>query len=198
MARPSLVALVVVPLALACEPPVSTPPAPPPVAVALFDPLATPAVVPTPNDLAFTGGDGVHLNPPDVPGESAAQASLNQYLRMLDGFPTSSTAMTTFSAPLDPASLTVGSASGSGAVTVVDTTTAMLTDAAAALSADGLALTITPAMPFAAGHRYAVLLFGKDDPAGLRGAGGAEVLASPAFYFLLSQRPTSGVGESRK
>ena len=44
-------------LAGACEPPVATPPAPPPTSVALFDPLATPAVVPTPNDFAFIGGD---------------------------------------------------------------------------------------------------------------------------------------------
>ncbi len=193
MARLSRFALVVVTLLGACEPPVRTPPAPPPISVALFDPLATPAVVPTPNDLAFTGGDGVHLNPPDVPGESAAQASLNQYLRMLDGFPTDSTAMTSFSVALDPASISVTSSSGLGAITLVDTTSAMLTAATAQLSADGTTLTIIPAAPLTAGHRYAVLLFGKNDPAGLRGAQGELVIASPSFFFLLSPNPLVGL-----
>ncbi|HEY1585784.1 MAG TPA: hypothetical protein VGH63_08845, partial [Polyangia bacterium] len=137
--------------------------------------------------------DGVHLNPPDVPGESAAQASLNQYLRRLDGFPTSSTAMTSFSVALDPASVTVTSATGLGAITLVDTTTATLTDATAQLSADGKTLTIVPAAALAAGHRYAVLLFGKNDPAGLRGAAGELVIAAPAFFFLLSPNPLVGV-----
>ncbi|HEY2748294.1 MAG TPA: hypothetical protein VGL86_26910 [Polyangia bacterium] len=193
MARSSpLVVIVVLALAGACEPPVATAPAPPPISVALFDPLATPAVVPTPNDLAFTGGDGTHLNPPDVPGESAAQASLNQYLRRLDGFPTSSTATTTFSVALDPASVTVTSPTTLGAVTLVDTTSATLAGATAQLSPDGATLTIVPAAPLTAGHRYAVLLFGKNDPAGLRGANGELVIASPAFFFLLSPNPLVG------
>ena len=177
-------------LAGACEPPVATPPAPPPTSVALFDPLATPAVVPTPNDLAFIGGDGTHLNPPDTPGESAAQASLNMYLRRLDGFPTSSTASTAFSAALDPASATLTTAMGLGSVTVVDTTSATLFGSAmVSLSADGKTLAIVPSMPFTAGHRYAVLLFGGTDAAGLRGATGEEVIASPAFFFLRSPNP---------
>ena len=179
-------------LALGCEPPVPTPTPPPPTSVAQFNPLASPPVVPTPNDLAFAGGDGTHLNPPDDPNESAAQRSFNAYLRMLNGFPTSSTAQATFSVALDPASATVTSATALGAATLVDTTNATLTDATAMLSADGLTLTIVPAMPLVAGHRYAVLLFGGSDPAGLRGAAGELVIASPAFFFLRSPNPLVG------
>ena len=82
---------------------------------------------------------------------------------------------------------------GLGAVTLVDTTSSMLTAATAMLSADGLTLTIVPAAPFTAGHRYAVLLFGGHDPDGLRGANGELVVASPAFFFLRSPNPLVGV-----
>ena len=48
---------------------------------------------------------------------------------------------------------------------------------------------MVPSMPFTAGHRYAVLLFGGTDAAGLRGATGEGVIASPAFFFLRSPKP---------
>ena len=188
--RSAIILLAALAALAGCEPPVKSPPPPPPTAVALFDPLASPAVVPTPNDLAFTGGDGTHLNPPDTPGESPAQASLNMYLRRLNGFPGSSTATTTFSAPLDPASVTLMGPTGPGSVILVDTTAGMLvTSATATVSADGKTLDIAPSTPFIAGHRYAVLLFGGADPAGLRGAMGELVIASPAFFFLRSPNP---------
>ena len=191
VARSALVVLLaVIGPTLGCEPDVKAPPPPPPTSVALFDPLATPAVVPTPNDLAFTGGDGTHLNPPDTPGESAAQASLNAYLRRLNGFPASSTPTTTFSAPLDPASATLTTAMGAGSVVLVDTTAASLVGSVMpTLSADGKTLELVPSTPFEPGHRYAVVLFGGSDPAGLRGATGEQVIASPSFFFLRSPNP---------
>ncbi|HEX6837578.1 MAG TPA: hypothetical protein VF334_13450, partial [Polyangia bacterium] len=188
--RPAIVLLAALAPMLGCEPTVKAPPPTPPISVALFDPLATPAVVPTPNDLAFTGGDGIHLNPPDTPGESAAQASLNAYLRRLNGFPASSTPTTSFSAPLDPASVTLMTAMGAGSVILVDTTIGMLVGSGmATVSSDGKTLEIVPSTPFTAGHRYAVVLFGGTDPLGLRGAMGEEVIASPSFYFLRSPNP---------
>ena len=190
--------LVLVPLGgllAACEPPVATPPAAPPTVVAEFNPLASPPVVPTPNNLAFQGGDGVHLNVPDLPTDSPAQRALNAYLRTLTGFPASSTASAPFSAPLDPASVSLGTPATPGPVLVIDTTAGaplgpdML---AATLSSDGKTLLLAPAQPFLPGHRYAVLVFGGTDPAGLRGASGEEVIASPAFFFLRSQNPLTG------
>jgi len=89
---------------VSCEPDVAPPPGPVGGSTALFDPLATPPVVPTPNDLAFIGGDGVHLNVPDQPTDSAAQRAFNAYLRTLTGFPAASTASTRFSMAIDPAS----------------------------------------------------------------------------------------------
>src|SRR4051812_2440098 len=87
-----------------CEPDVTAPPNPPTV-TALFAPTASPPVVPTPNDLAFRGGDGKHLAIVDLPTDSPAQRDFNTYLRGLDGFPSSSTASAAFSAPIDPASV---------------------------------------------------------------------------------------------
>ncbi|MDB4965124.1 MAG: Lipase-like protein [Myxococcales bacterium] len=185
--------LVLVAVLLAgCEPEVKTPNTTP-VVVALFDPLGSPPVVPTPNDLAFTGGDGVHLNVPDAPDASPAQKAFNAYLRTLAGFPSSSTATASFSKPLDASRVTLSSATtGAGSLVVVDTTAVaplgpdQLT---AALSADGQTVNLTPAQRWTSGHRYAALVFGGADPAGLRGAGGETVLASPAFFFLRSPNP---------
>src|SRR4051794_38651376 len=131
--------LVLAALAAGCEPPVATPTTTP-VAVALFDPLGSPPVVPTPNDLAFTGGDGTHLNVPDQPTDSPAQRALNAYLRRLDGFPGSTTATAPFSTALDPASVSTTSATMAGSVVLVDTTTFALVGPPAvtpSLSADG-------------------------------------------------------------
>jgi dienelactone hydrolase len=175
----------------ACQPDVAPPP--PPVAnsaTAAFDPLATPPVVPTPNDLAFIGGDGTHLNIPDLPTDSAAQRNFNAYLRTLTGFPSSSTATTTFTAPIDLASATIQTATSPGSIVVVDTTTGALVEAVTpSLSADGTELVLTPATRWTSGHRYAVLLFGDDDPVGLRAQAGGTVLASPTFFILRAPAP---------
>ncbi|MCU1280990.1 MAG: putative lipoprotein [bacterium] len=188
--------VVIVALLAGCEAPVASPPPPTPVAVALFDPLASPPVVPTPNDLAFVGGDGTHLNVPDQPTDSPAQRALNAYLRQLNGFPGSTTATASFSAPLDPATVTLTTPAAPGAIVLLDTTTFALVGPTAvtpSLSADGQTLSLTPTPPqFLAGHRYAVLLFGGTDAAGLRGAAGEQVVAAPTFFFLRSPNPLVG------
>src|SRR5690348_5115640 len=88
-----------------CEPHVVGPAPLAPTVTARFDPTASPPVVPTPNDLALRTGDHVHLDIPDLPGDSAAQRALNAYLRTLTGFPSSTRASAPFSAPIDPASI---------------------------------------------------------------------------------------------
>ena len=175
-----------------CEPPVATPAAPPPTSVALFDPLGSPPVVPTPNDLAFRGGDGMHLNVPDLPTDSPAQRSLNAYLRTLNGFPASSTAATSFSGAARSGQRDADLADGAR---LGDHRRHHRGDAGRrprrprSLSADGKTLDLVPATQWTAGHRYAVLLFGGTDAAGLRGAAGETVIASPAFFFLRSPNP---------
>lgn len=173
-------------LIAACQPPVEEPRPPEPVVTAAFDPTASPPVVPTPNDLALRGGGGT-LNVPDLPTDSAAQRRLNAFLRTLDGFPAASTASARFSAPLDPATVTVG-----GSVLVFDLTAQTLLDpmqVSAVLGPGGTQVVITPSERWTPGHRFAVLLFGGDDPAALRGADGTRVVASPTFFFLRAPRP---------
>src|SRR3954468_18556092 len=150
-----------------CRPDVVAPPNPPTVS-ALFDPTATPPVVPTPNNLAFRGGDGTHLNIVDLPTDSPAQVEFNAYLRTLSGFPSTSTAVTAFAAPIDPASVTVG-----GSVLVVDATTGTLLDPSAvqaSVTPDGTRIVIQPTQRWELGHQFAVLVFGDNDPQGVRGA----------------------------
>jgi hypothetical protein len=179
-------------LLAACEPPVDAPPPLVATVTARFDPTATPPVVPAPNDLAFVGGDGVHLNIPDQPSDSPAQRALNAYLRGLTGFPSSSVASASFSGPLDAKTVTDPVSPMLGAVLVVDLTTQMLVgpgDKTVALAPDGTTITITPSQRWPSGHRFAVLVFGGSDPTGLRGANGEPVIASPAFFFLRAPDP---------
>lgn len=184
-----LVATLAAALALGCEPEVKPPPAPIPHVVAQFEPTASPPALPTPNDLAFTGGDGVHLNVPDQPSDSPAQRAFNHYLNTLTGFPADSTATARFSGPLDPATVTLQTAQAPGSVVVVDLTAASLATPQASLAFDGAVLNLVPQPAWQSGHRYAVLVFGGEDPLGLRAAGGAAVLASPTFFFLRAPTP---------
>src|SRR6266540_2940741 len=115
--------LFLAPLIWGCAADLETPPTPPPSLVAVFDPLASPApLIPLPNDLAKTGGDGVHLNVPDGPNDSPAQKDFNHYLNSLDGFPSSTPGSFSFSAPVNAATLTVGTPSVNGSVLIFDAT----------------------------------------------------------------------------
>ena len=189
---PAFVLLVPVVLAFgACAPSVS----PPPHAVtlpALFDPTGTPPVIPLPNDLLFTGGDGVHLNVPDLPGDSPAQRELNAYLRTLDGFPSSTSGSARFGGALAAGSVRPPSMGDPGSVVVIDQMAGQVLDASAvktSLSQDGTTVSITPVKRWKSGDRYAVLIFGDADPAGVKGAMGELVVASPSFFFLRAQGP---------
>ena len=176
-------------LGTACEPDVILPPPAPPTVVALFDPTAQPPVVPTPNDLALMSGS---IMVPDQPTDSGAQRTLNAYLRMLNGFPATSVATEPFSGAIAPASVTLTTATAPGSVQVVDTTTGQLvspTQATVGVGTDGKSVTITPVGRWAPGHRFAVLLFGGDDPNALKGAMGELVIASPTFFFLRATQP---------
>jgi hypothetical protein len=177
-------------LAAGCEPKVDPPPSANAV-VARFDPLGTPPVVPTPNDLALQGGNGF-LNVADQPTDSAAQKAFNAYLRTLTGFPASSAAAASFSGKLDLATVTLQTASKAGSLVVVDTTSGALLGAdqlVTSLSADGTGLSVSAKSRWTPGHRYALMLFGNVDPVAVKGDGGKTVLAAPVFFFLSSPTP---------
>jgi hypothetical protein len=176
-------------LAVGCRGELESPPPVVPAVVARFDPLASPPVIPLPNDLALVNG---HPAIPDLPTDSPAQRELNAYLRTLDGFPPDSTATAAFTAPLDPSTARPPGTDAAGSALVFDLTAAtLLSDGQlhVSVSADGLTLQIVPAKRWKSGHTFAILLFGGSDPNGLRGANGDPVLASPAFFFLRAPKP---------
>ncbi len=164
---------------------------------AVFDPLASPSPeIPLPNDLVKNGGDGVHLNVPDAPTDSPAQVDFNHYLNTLDGFPSSTPGSFSFSAAIDPTTLTIGTPTIAGSVVVFDTTAPGPlgpSDYALSLGADGQSVTITPTKRWISAHQYVVAIFGGADANGVKGATGETVLASPAFFFLRSPNPVEGL-----
>ncbi len=179
--------------------------------VAEFDPAAEIPRVPAPNALAYDD-ETARLAPPDHPGLTEAERQLNDYLRQLDGFPAGGSATQTFSAPLEPASVTTD------AVRVLDVTDpenvrALPTPVQLTRCASQCAYAPDPAgcttscraelqvtvryepdarrvrieAPFEASRTYAVALLAGEG--GLRGEGGAPVVGAPAFVMLRSQRP---------
>jgi hypothetical protein len=179
-----------------CMADLQTPPKPGPFVTAVFDPAASPApLIPLPNDLAKTGGDGTHLNVPDLPSDSPAAKDFNHYLNTLDGFPSSTPGSFAFSAPVDPATITAGSPTVPGSVLIFDGT-AMLplgpSDYTLTPSADGTSVSIVPTRRWTSGSTFVVVVFGGSDAAGVKGATGEKVLASPAMFFLRSPLPLVG------
>lgn len=150
---------------------------------ALFDPAASPSVVPLPNDLARDPVTGLLTGVPDAPTASPAQAEFNAWLRTLDGFPTSAAATVTFDRALDPASVKPE------AVRVLDVTDEVkpveVSARTTAWAADLKRLSIS--FPSARGHRYLVAVLGSA-AGGLKGSGGEDVIGSPAFVLLRAKK----------
>lgn len=202
------------PLALvagvACTPDIPRDPVPLRV-VAQFDPSAELPIVPKPNDLAIDAATGF-VNPPDAPDASEADKQFNRYLRTLDGFPTQAVATHDFSGALDPASVTPGAlrvldVTDPNAVAEVPTQGQLLQcrdGCTTAADPDACVLScyaaLTPSIiydpdrrrvritaPWQRARLYAVALLGGAQ--GLRGAGGVEVVGSPAFVLLRAKKP---------
>ena len=166
-----------------------------PVVTVVFDPATS--NLPTPNDLAL-GDDGrvaIAPNPVLSDAENALKATFNGRA----GFSTASSARVQFSAPI--------------AVDTVSSTSVLAFDlgeggkgpAAAAqvartYSGCDASLSLSAPAGFTKGHTYLFAVRG--GPSGVRGAGGEEVVAAPAFYFLragedLTQHPDAMPGDTR-
>ncbi len=150
--------------------------------VAEFDPTSSEPKAPRPNDLAVDPATGL-LVLEDRSDDTAAERELNRYLRTLDGFPTAATATQSFSAPLDPASVT------EAALRVMDVTDpANVTEVSgASIAYDRQRHVVNVGAPWKRERTYVVALLAGES--GLRGANGEEVVGSPAFYLLRARRP---------
>lgn len=196
MCRPLLYAAGIAAFSLlfACDPNIPTV-TPSPTVTANFDPAPADGgapVVPTPTDLALNPQTGLLDLIPDLPNQSAAAKEFNKYLRTLDGYPTGSVAVETFSAPLDPRSVSLG------AVRIMDVTNPASPKLfAGASGADaGQATTIVwdaanqrvvISAAWQKAHVYSIALLTGTN--GLRGANGEVVSGSPAFAFTRSSHP---------
>ncbi|MBN1208903.1 MAG: hypothetical protein JXB05_28855 [Myxococcaceae bacterium] len=172
--------------AAACAPDVKQDPAPD-VVVAQFDPSASPAVVPSPNDLAINPATGLVNAPIDPNAPAAQQEFTRDYLNTLNGFPTSVVA-TTKLADLDKDSISLGTT-----VRFIDllqgtpiATPAVTPTVAYDEDTDTLAI-VPPAGGWPKGGRYAVALIGGAN--GLKGVGGKPVVGSAVWEFASSDKP---------
>jgi hypothetical protein len=163
--------------AASCSPDIKQDPAPD-VVIAQFDPSVSPAIVPSPNDLAIDQTTGLVKAPIDPNAPAAQQEFTKDYINTLNGFPTSVTA-TTKIVDLDKASV------NSNSVIFLDLLqgTPIATPAVAptiAYDEDSDQLVIAPpAAGWPKGGRYAVALVGGDN--GLKGINGKKVVGSTVW-----------------
>jgi hypothetical protein len=175
---------------LACTPDISQV-APTPYVTMQFDPAATPAVVPQPNNLAINPETGLVVVPPN-PGDTPTQTAFNNsYLATLDGFPMETPATTTTSGDLNPTSLATG-------VLVLDITNqaapvpVKVTPSYAPNGTDagsGGTLTIPGPLPGALwqrGHTYAAVVIGGTQPGAVTGSNGQQVTGSSTWALISS------------
>ncbi len=178
--------LAAVALLLACDPKIAQE-EPVTVITARFDPSVSPAVVPTPNDLATDPATG-RLAVPKPDTATGADVAFIDYLNSLNGFPTSAGAAATFSGDLVATSVTDKS------VRVFDVTagyavvpTAITYSDADVGDAKSTVAISAPDGGWVPGHSYAVgLLTGAT---GLEGKDGVKVSASATWTLLRSDKP---------
>jgi hypothetical protein len=150
--------------------------------VALFNPAATPPVVPIPTDLATNPDSGL-LNIPLPPNASPADTQFAAYLNTLDGYPSDTPGTAAFSGALNSTTVT------SNSVQVLDITTSTFStvSVSAAFVSSTLSIGIPPpAANWTPGHTYAVVLVGGANAKGLQGANGETVVGS-LTWFLVGQ-----------
>jgi hypothetical protein len=155
------------------------PPVKPPVVIAQFDPSLAQPVLPLPNDLALDPDTG-KLDVTDPSDANDAELAVNAWLRTLDGFPATSPASMTFSAEVDPTTVTPSS------VLVFDITTSppvLLQNAT--VTYEGLKLSVSS--PWAPGRTYGVAVIAGD--IGVKGAKGEAVVGTPAFDLIRAKYP---------
>lgn len=165
----------------------------PEVVVARFDPAASPAVVPAPNDLAADPTTGL-LVVPVAADASDAMKELAAYLDTLNGFPPDTDATTDFDAPLDPATVTLDSVriydvtrgwERLGAGKLVEKPLLYVEDPDDAAAPAQLVIR-PPVGGWTAGHSYAIALVGGTN--GIRGAHGEPLVGS--LVFQLARMPS--------
>jgi hypothetical protein len=152
--------------------------APPDYVIAEFNPAGSPAVVPTPNDLAIDPATGL-VNAPIDPNASPAQQEFTRdYINTLNGFPTSVTASTKI-VDLDKTTVNANSVRFIDLLQGTPIATPAVTPTIAYDEDTDQLVIAPPATGWPKGGRYAVALVGGDN--GLKGVGGKRVVGSTVW-----------------
>jgi hypothetical protein len=177
-------------LAGACTPDVGSDPTP---AAMQFDLAARPPRAPQPTALIVnpqTGRIDFSLTGTPLPADCSSQQALPQaecqfdrYLETLNGFPTVTPASAPASAPLDPATLTLGE----NVVVVGATGSGLVTDLSVGFDTTSNSLTLAPSHGWTLGEFYWVGVRGYAN--GVRAADGREVVGSPTMSLLKQDTP---------
>ena len=158
-----------------------------------FDLTSTPPRAPQPTFLVVnpeTGRIDFGLAGTPLPDDCATQTALTEaecqfdkWLETLNGFPSVTPASAPASAPLDPATVTLGQ----NVVVVGAKGSGLVTDLAVGFDDASVSLTLTPPRPWTLGEFYWVGVRGYAN--GIRDAAGGEVVGSPTMALLKQDTP---------
>ncbi len=191
-ARPSILVVMAAAAAIAggCLPDVGSDPTPTAMEVDL---TATPPRAPQPTALIVNPQTGLidfSLAGTPIPDDCSTQQALteaqcqfDQWLQTLNGFPTVTPASAPASAPLDPATLTLGD----NVVAVAAKQGVVVTDVAVGFDTASSSLTLTPLHGWTLGEFYWVGVRGYAN--GVRDAAGGQVVGSPTMALLKQDAP---------
>ncbi|WP_163991714.1 hypothetical protein [Pyxidicoccus caerfyrddinensis] len=173
--------------AAACDPDIAkdAPPAEEAV-VAEFDPAASPAVVPSPNDLALDAKTGLVAAPINPNAPEAEQEFTRDYVNTLDGFPTAISATTTVK-NLDPASVTPSTVKILDLYAGTPLSRPVPANVVIGYNEDTDRINVIAPTGWPKGGRYAVALVGGEN--GLKTTSGKTVIPSATWAFASSQEP---------
>jgi dienelactone hydrolase len=154
--------------------------------VAQFDPSASPAIVPSPNDLALDPATRLVNAPINTSAPAAEQEFTRDYINTLNGFPTTAIASTLVE-DLDPRTV------NENTVKFIDlyagTILAKPATPIIAYNEDTNRINIIPPQPqgWPKGGRYAVAIIGGNN--GVKTVNGKNVIASATWAFASSEEP---------
>jgi len=160
-----------------------------------FNPSPEVGKIPPINDILFLGSKDGTLNIPEKASDTDGQKAVKAALNDLDGFSTISPITTTFSAPLDPASIKLGETvhvfelqkTGTSVTGIGDEVSSPTNLVAMATGHNNTTLAILPTQPLKPKTGYLVVLTN-----GLKGASGATVTADTAYLLAKGEQTLTG------
>jgi dienelactone hydrolase len=169
----------------ACEPDIAQDPPPAAVdrVVAEFDPAASPAVVPTPNDLAINPATGLVNAPVNPSSPAAEQYFTRDYLNTLDGFPTSVSASTTVK-DADPLTVNANTVKILDLYEGTPLSQPVPSNVVIGYNEDTDRINVLAPTGWPKGGRYAVVLVSGEN--GIKSTSGAPIIASSTWAFASS------------